>query len=83
MYSTGNYIQYVVITYNGKNFEKEYIYYIYLYLYLYISPVLLAMYWKVTQHCQSTAFSFKKETIQIAGAYINGGGPEHTKVQTI
>ena len=26
LYSTGNYIQYPVITYNGKEFEKEYIY---------------------------------------------------------
>ena len=25
-YSTGNYIQYLVITYNGKESEKEYIY---------------------------------------------------------
>ena len=26
LYSTGNYRQYLVITYNGKEFEKEYIY---------------------------------------------------------
>ena len=26
LYSTGNYIQYLVITYNGKESEKEYIY---------------------------------------------------------
>ena len=26
LYSTGNYIQYLVITYNGKETEKEYIY---------------------------------------------------------
>ena len=26
MYSTGNYIQYLVITYNGKESKKEYIY---------------------------------------------------------
>ena len=26
LYSTGNYIQYPVITYNGKEYEKEYIY---------------------------------------------------------
>ena len=25
LYSTGNYIQYLVITYNGKEFDKEYI----------------------------------------------------------
>ena len=26
LYSTGNYIQYLVITYNGKESEKEYMY---------------------------------------------------------
>ena len=26
LYSTGNYTQYLVITYNGKESEKEYIY---------------------------------------------------------
>ena len=26
LYSTGNYIQYLVITYNGKEYEKEYTY---------------------------------------------------------
>ena len=28
-YSIGNYIQYLVITYSGKETEKQYIYYIY------------------------------------------------------
>ena len=32
MISTGNYIQYLVITYNGKESEKEYIY-IYIYIF--------------------------------------------------
>ena len=31
LYSTGDYIQYLVITYNGKESEKEYIY-IYMYV---------------------------------------------------
>ena len=26
LYSTGNYIQYLVINHNGKEYEKEYIY---------------------------------------------------------
>ena len=26
MYRTGNYIQYLIINYNGKEYEKEYIY---------------------------------------------------------
>ena len=32
LYSTGNYIQYLVITYNGKESEKEYMY-VYIYVY--------------------------------------------------
>ena len=37
LYSAGNYIQYLVINYNGKEYEKEYMYssiYIYIYPYL-------------------------------------------------
>ena len=35
-YSTGNYIQYLEINHNGKDYEKEYIYiYIYIYIYAY------------------------------------------------
>ena len=34
LYRTGNYIQYLVINYNGKESEKEYIY-IYIYIYIY------------------------------------------------
>ena len=33
LYRTGNYIQYPVINYNGKEYEKEYIY-IYIYTYI-------------------------------------------------
>ena len=36
-YSTGNYTQYFVITYKGKESEKEYIYIIYIYTHLYNS----------------------------------------------
>ena len=36
LYSTGNYIQYLVIIYNGKESEKEYIMCIYIYIYIYI-----------------------------------------------
>ena len=43
LYSTGNYTQYFVISYKGKEYEKENIYtyiyvcvYIYIYIYLYI-----------------------------------------------
>ena len=41
LYSTGNYSQYLVTTYNGKESEKEYIcvcvcVYIYTYTYIYV-----------------------------------------------
>ena len=37
LYSTGNYIQYLVINHNGKKYEKEYIYII---IYAYITESL-------------------------------------------
>ena len=51
MYSTGNYIQYLVITYNGKESGKEY-----LYLYIYMKLNHFAVYQKLMQHCKSTVF---------------------------
>ena len=37
LYSTGNYIQYPEINYNGKEYEKECVcIYIYMYIYIYI-----------------------------------------------
>ena len=37
LHSTGNYIQYFIITYNGEESEREHIYvYIFIYLYIYI-----------------------------------------------
>ena len=48
LYSTGNYTQYIVITYNGK--ESEYIY-----------MNQFAVYMKITQHSKSTVLHiFKK-----------------------
>ena len=44
LYSTGNYIQYLVITYNGKEYEKEY---------KYVQLNHFAVYLKLT-HCKST-----------------------------
>ena len=43
LYSTGNNIQYLVITCNGKESEKEYIYLNH-----------FAVHLKLTQHCKST-----------------------------
>ena len=40
MYSTENYAQYLVMTYNGKESKKEYIYIIYVYIYICITDSL-------------------------------------------
>ena len=53
MYSTGNHIQYLVITYNGKESEKVHIENI-----LYIKLNHFAVYLKLTQHCESTILQF-------------------------
>ena len=54
-YNTGKYIQYLIITYNGKEYEKEYIY-----IYIYISLNYCVEHLKLTQHCKSTILQFKK-----------------------
>ena len=52
MYSTGNYIQYTVINYNGKEYEKECVY---IYIYICITESLCYTIWqKLMQHCKST-----------------------------
>ena len=45
--STGNYIQYIVITYNGKESEKVYF------------PVHV----KLTKHCKLTTLKFKQKDL--------------------
>ena len=45
LYSTGNYMQYFVITFKGKEFEKEYVHI--------CTYNQLAIYLKLTQHCKS------------------------------
>ena len=52
LYNTGNCIQYLVITYNGKESEKEYMYYIC--IYIYGTESLCLVHQKLTQHCKST-----------------------------
>ena len=49
LYSTGNYIQYLVIKYNGKESEKEYIY-------IYLNP--FAVYQKLKRHYKSSIPQF-------------------------
>ena len=46
LYSTGKYIHYLVITYNGKDSEKELNH--------------LTVHLKLTQYCKSTIVQFKK-----------------------
>ena len=47
LYSTGNYIQYLIITYNGKVSEKEYIY-------MYLNHFAVHL-----KHCTSTILQLK------------------------
>ena len=62
LYSTGNYTQYLVITYKGKESEKEYMcIYIYVCLYIYIYLNHFAVHLKLTQHCKSTILQLKKK----------------------
>ena len=53
LYSTGNHIQYLIITYNGK----EYIFF------LYIKLNHFAVHLKLTQHCNSRMLQFKKMSL--------------------
>ena len=52
MYSTGNYTQYLVIIYNGKEFEKGYIH-IYIFFYIYVKLNHFAIHLKLT-YCKLT-----------------------------
>ena len=55
--STGNYIQYLVKTYNGQDSEKEYIYiYIYIHTGTHITESLCCTHLKLTQHHKATIF---------------------------
>ena len=51
--STENYVQYILITYSGKESEKEYTY-IYIHTYTHIQMNHFAVHMKVTQCCKST-----------------------------
>ena len=54
LYSRGNYIQYLVINHNEKEYEKEYVY---------IELSHFAIQQKLTQPCKShTSIKFKKHT---------------------
>ena len=55
LYSTGNYIQYHVISQNGKGYEKEYVY---IYVYNWITLLYSR---NLTQHCKSTVLQLNKK----------------------
>ena len=63
LYSTGNYIQYLVITYNEKESEKYIYTYVCIYLYIHIWLNHFAVHLKLTQCCKSPILQFKKESI--------------------
>ena len=51
LYSTGNYIQHLVMNHNGKEYEKEYICVcVCVYTYIYICLSHFAVHQKLTQH---------------------------------
>ena len=56
-YSTGNYTQCSVITYNGKEYIYIYIY-IYIHTHTHIYMNHFAVYQKLTQHCKSIILQF-------------------------
>ena len=51
MYSTGNYTQYLIITYNGRECKKKRC------IYRYLNH--FAIHLKLIQHCKSTIFQYK------------------------
>ena len=53
MYRTGNSTQYSVVTYMGKESEKEWIY-------VYVKLNHFAVHLKLIQHCKSTILQYKK-----------------------
>ena len=67
--SAGNYIQYLVITNNGKESEKNMYTYLHTYIYTYIHTHIciylnhFTLHLKVAQHCKSTILQLKKEKI--------------------
>ena len=69
LYSTENSIQYLKITYNGKEFLKRiYIHiHIHIYIYMYIKkPNHFVVHLKLTQYCKSTILQLKKKNVYLA-----------------
>ena len=53
MYSTGNYIQYLVINHNGKEYKKR--------MYVCVKLSHFAVQQRLAQHCKSTILQFKEK----------------------
>ena len=62
LYSTGNYTQYLVISYNRKESEREY------YIRIYLNH--FAVHWKLTQYCKSTVLLIKNSFNNMIVCYI-------------
>ena len=56
--NTGNYIQNLVRNYNGKEYEKEYVYIVFHIMYVYKH---VSVHQELMQHCKSTMLQFKKK----------------------
>ena len=54
LYSTGNYILYLVINYNGKELKK------YRYIHIYVELNHFSVHLKLTQYCKSNILQFKE-----------------------
>ena len=68
--ATGNYSQDLIITYNGKESEKEYMcVYIYIYTYIYIYIYIYIYKTESLRNCHNTVnqqyFNFKKVSVSI------------------
>ena len=58
LYSTGNYIHYLVINYNGKELKK------YRYIHIYVELNHFSVHLKLTQYCKSNILQFKERKKQ-------------------
>ena len=54
LYSTGNYVHYLVINYNGKELKK------YMYIHIYVELNHFSVHLKLTQYCKSNILQFKE-----------------------
>ena len=70
VYSTGSYIQHLIITYNGKESEKEYID-------IDIDLNHFALHLKLTWHCKSTLLQLEKKTLWVWGCLPDTSVPSH------